>query len=59
MNPMDAAMVARDFIKPKTVIPMHDLTNPGLPGTPAEFIKALGNSSTKVMAINPGDAVDF
>jgi hypothetical protein len=38
---------------------MHYLTNPGLPGTPAEFIKALGNSSTKVMAINPGDAVDF
>jgi L-ascorbate metabolism protein UlaG (beta-lactamase superfamily) len=59
MNPVDAAMVTREFIKPKTVIPMHYLTNPGLPGTPAEFIKALGNSSTKVMAINPGDAVDF
>jgi L-ascorbate metabolism protein UlaG (beta-lactamase superfamily) len=59
MNPVDAAMVTRDFIKPKTVIPMHYLTNPSLPGTPAEFIKALGNSATKVLAINPGDAVEF
>jgi L-ascorbate metabolism protein UlaG (beta-lactamase superfamily) len=59
MNPADAAMVTREFIKPKTVIPMHYLTNPGLPGTPAEFIKALGNSATKVLAINPGEAVEF
>jgi L-ascorbate metabolism protein UlaG (beta-lactamase superfamily) len=59
MNPVDAAMVTREFIKPKAVIPMHYLTNPGLPGTPAEFIKALGNSSTKVLAINPGEAAEF
>jgi L-ascorbate metabolism protein UlaG (beta-lactamase superfamily) len=59
MNPADAAMATREFIKPKTVIPMHYLTNPGLPGTPAEYIKALGNSPTKVMAINPGDSVEF
>jgi L-ascorbate metabolism protein UlaG (beta-lactamase superfamily) len=59
MNPVDAAMVTREFIKPKAVIPMHYLTNPGLPGTPAEFIKALGNSPTKVLAINPGEAVEF
>ncbi len=59
MNPADAAMVTREFIKPKTVIPMHYLTNPSLPGTPAEYIKALGSSPTKVMAINPGDSVEF
>ncbi len=59
LNPVDAAMVTRDFIKPRTVIPMHYLTNPGLPGTPAEFIKALGNSATKVLAINPGETVEF
>jgi L-ascorbate metabolism protein UlaG (beta-lactamase superfamily) len=59
MNPLDAAMVTREFIKPKTVIPMHYLTNPGLPGTPAEYIKALGASTTKVMALNPGDSVEF
>lgn len=59
MNPKDAAMVTKEFIKPKAVIPMHYLTNPGLPGTPAEFIKALGETGTKVMAINPGDMVEF
>jgi L-ascorbate metabolism protein UlaG (beta-lactamase superfamily) len=59
MNPVDAAMVTREFIKPKAVIPMHYLTNPGLPGTPAEYIKALGNSATKVLAINPGETVEF
>ena len=59
MNPQDAAMVTREFIKPKTVIPMHYLTNPALPGTPAEFIKALGNSTTKVMVPNPGDILEF
>jgi L-ascorbate metabolism protein UlaG (beta-lactamase superfamily) len=59
MNPADAAFATREFIKPKAVIPMHYLTNPGLPGTPAEFVKALGSSSTKVMAINPGDTVEF
>jgi len=59
MNPADAAMVTKSFIKPATVIPMHYLTNPGLPGTPAQFIAALGDSATKVMAINPGDTVEF
>lgn len=34
MNPVDAAMVTRDFIQPKVVIPMHYGTNPQLPGTP-------------------------
>lgn len=59
MNPVHAAMVTREFIKPKAVIPMHYLTNPGLPGTPAEYIAALGATSTKVMAIEPGDTVEF
>ena len=59
MNPQHAAMVTKDFIRPKAVIPMHYLTNPGLPGTPADFIKALGETTVKVMAINPGDMVEF
>ncbi len=59
MNPQHAAMVTRDMIRPKAVIPMHYLTNPGLPGTPADFIKALGETGVKVMAINPGDTVEF
>lgn len=60
MNPADAAFAVREFIKPKAVIPMHYLTNPALPGTPAEFTKALGSGSpVKVLAINPGETVEF
>ena len=59
MKPQHAAMVTKDFIKPKAVIPMHYLTNPGLPGTPADYIKAMGETSVKIMAINPGDTVEF
>ena len=59
MNPADAALAIREFIKPKTVVPMHYLTNPSLPGTPAEFIKALGSSATKVMVMQPGDTAEF
>jgi L-ascorbate metabolism protein UlaG (beta-lactamase superfamily) len=59
MNPADAAFAARDLIKARAVIPMHYGTNPGLPGTPAEFIKALGASPVKVLAIQPGETVEF
>ena len=59
MNPADAAFVARDLVKAKAVIPMHYLTNPALPGTPAELIKALGNSSVKVLVPQPGDTLEF
>jgi len=59
MNPVDAAFALKEMIKPKAVIPMHYLTNPALPGTPAEFTKALGNSATKVMVPNPGDTLEF
>jgi L-ascorbate metabolism protein UlaG (beta-lactamase superfamily) len=59
MNPQHAAMVTKEMIKPRVVIPMHYLTNPGLPGTPADYIKAMGETSVKIMAINPGDMVEF
>jgi L-ascorbate metabolism protein UlaG (beta-lactamase superfamily) len=59
MNPADAAMAARDLIKAKAVIPMHYLTNPSLPGTPAELSKALGGSSVKVMVMQPGQTLEF
>jgi L-ascorbate metabolism protein UlaG (beta-lactamase superfamily) len=59
MNPADAAMAARDLIKAKAVIPMHYLTNPSLPGTPAELSKALGGSSVKVMVMQPGETLEF
>jgi L-ascorbate metabolism protein UlaG (beta-lactamase superfamily) len=59
MNPADAGMAARDLIKAKAVIPMHYLTNPGLPGTPAELNKALAGSSVKVLVMNPGETLEF
>ena len=58
-NPVDAANAARDLIKPKAVIPMHYGTNPSLVGTPAEFSKALGASAIKVLAISPGESLEF
>lgn len=59
MNPADAAMVTRDFIRPAAVIPMHYGTNPGLPGTPAAYIEALGPTTTRVLDVQPGQTVAF
>lgn len=59
MNPADAAMVTRDFIQPKTVIPMHYGTNPQLPGTPEAFVKALGKTRTAVRVMQPGEQLTF
>ena len=60
MNPAVAAFAARELIKARAVIPMHCGTNPALPGTPAEFIQALGgNSAVKVMVMQPGDTLEF
>ena len=60
MNPAVAAFAARELIKARAVIPMHCGTNPALPGTPAEFIQALGgNSAVKLMVMQPGDTLEF
>jgi len=59
MNPGDAAMATRELIKPKMALPMHYGTNPFLVGTPEEYIKALGNAPVKVLAIKPGESVEF
>lgn len=59
MNPVDAAMVTRDFIQPKVVIPMHYGTNPQLPGTPEAFIQALGKTRTMVRVMQPGEQLAF
>ena len=52
-------MAARDLIKAKIVNPMHYLTNPGLPGTPAQFNAALGTAPVKLMVLQPGDTAEF
>ena len=49
----------RDLIKPKHAIPIHYGTFPVLKGTPEEYIQALGQTSTKVYPINPGDKLTF
>ena len=59
MGPADAAMVTKEFVKPKYVIPMHYGTNPFLVGTPKEYMDALGQTSIKVFPINPGDKLEF
>ncbi len=59
MGPVDAAFATREWLKPKTVIPMHYGTNPLARGTAAEFIQALGTSSTRVLALKPGEKAEF
>ncbi|MGS0757930.1 MBL fold metallo-hydrolase, partial [Roseateles sp. GG27B] len=59
MNLVDAAYAARELIRPKAVIPMHYGTNPGLPGTPQQFSAALGQSAIKVLAMQPGETLEF
>ena len=59
MDPQDAAFATRNFLKPKFAIPIHYGTTPQLKGTPEEYVKALGDTSTKVLAIKPGDKVNF
>ena len=59
MNPADAALATRELIRPKMALPMHYGTNPALVGTPDEYIRALGDAPVKVLAIQPGDALEF
>ncbi len=59
LNPVDAAFATREFIKPRFVIPMHYGTTPQLAGTPEQFIKALGDSSVKVINLQPGEDASF
>ena len=59
MDPQDAAYATKEWLKPKLIIPMHYGTFPVLKGTPQEYIAALGQTSTKVFPINPGDKLEF
>ncbi|AEG93118.1 metal-dependent hydrolase [Ramlibacter tataouinensis] len=59
MDPKQAAMVVRDMIKPKYAVPIHYGTLPVLRGTPAEFEAALGRSTARMLALEPGQKLDF
>jgi L-ascorbate metabolism protein UlaG (beta-lactamase superfamily) len=59
MDPTQAAYATREWIKPKTAIPMHYGTNPLNQGTPQQYEQALGQSATKVLALQPGEKASF
>ena len=59
MGPQDAAVATRDYLKPRFAIPIHYATFPALKGTPEEYIKALGSTSIRVLALQPGEKAEF
>lgn len=59
MDPLDAAYATREWIKPKTAIPMHYGSNPLAKGTAQEYVQAMGNSAVKVVPLKPGEKIEF
>jgi L-ascorbate metabolism protein UlaG (beta-lactamase superfamily) len=59
MDPRDAAYATKELLKPKYAWPIHYGTFPALAGTPEEYIAALGQSPTKVLALQPGSKRSF
>jgi len=59
MDPEDAAFAARNWIKPKMVIPMHYNSNPLAKGTLEEFQNAMKGSKVKVVPMTEGQTVAF
>ena len=59
MDPKDAAYATKEWLKPKYAIPFHYGTFPVLKGTPQEYQQALGQTTTQVFPISPGDKLQF
>jgi L-ascorbate metabolism protein UlaG (beta-lactamase superfamily) len=59
MDPEDAAFAARQWIKPKMVIPIHYNSNPLAKGTLEEFQRAMKGSAIKVMPMTEGQTIAF
>ncbi len=59
LGPQEAAMVTRDWLKPRYAIPIHYGTNPLMKGTAQQYVDALGSTPTKVFPLKPGDKVEF
>ncbi len=53
------ALAAEEMLKPKYAIPFHYGTFPVLRGTPQEYQAALGQTTTQVFPISPGDKLTF
>lgn len=59
MGPVDAAYATREWLKPPFVIPMHYGANPLGRGTPEEYMRALGQTATRVLPLKPGEKATF
>jgi len=59
MDPRDAAYATKEMLRPKHAIPVHYGTFPVLKGTPQEYQSFLGQTSTQVHPISPGDKLTF
>ena len=59
LGPKEAALVTREYLKPRFVIPIHYGTNPVMTGTPAQYQEALGATTTKVYPLKQGEKVEF
>lgn len=59
MDPVDAAYATKTYLRPKFAIPIHYGANPLIKRTPEEYVRALGNTDTKVLSITPGTEVEF
>ena len=59
MGPEDAAYATTQWIKPKSVIPMHYGANPLAKGTLPQFEQALGKTSIQLLGLKPGETASF
>ncbi len=59
MDPRDAAYATKEMLRPKFAIPFHYGTFPVLKGTPQEYQAALGQTTTQVFPLSPGDKQTF
>jgi L-ascorbate metabolism protein UlaG (beta-lactamase superfamily) len=58
-GPAEAAHATREWLKPRVAIPMHYGTNPLNQGTPKQYMQALGQTSTQVIPLEPGEKFSF
>lgn len=59
VGPKEAAYATREWLKPRVAIPMHYGTNPLNQGTPQQYRDALGQTTTRVLPLQPGETYRF
>lgn len=59
LDPQHAAYAVKNLLKSKTVVPIHYGTFPPLTGTPEQFKEALGETTTDVIVMTPGETRSF